>query len=74
MSFRQIIWTLANLVNFLTSHQVISQKVGLYPNKGADCFLLIWTQGLPEPAKADKEKVWLSLFFFVPFRSYKPCS
>ncbi len=35
------------------------------PDKGADCFLLIWTQGLPEPAKADKEKFWLSLFFRV---------
>lgn len=43
---------------------MIRSKVGLYPSKGADCFLLIWTQGLPEPAKANEKKFRLSLFLF----------
>ncbi len=44
-----------NLVNFKAPNN--KSKSWFVPAKGADCFLLIWAKGLPEPTKANEEKV-----------------
>ena len=49
---------------------MISQKVGLYPTRAQTAFYLFGLKGLPEPAKADKEKFWSALFFFTHYRKH----